>query len=629
MLPEKLFDEEKTYKEYKPSLVDKKKISMIKDRLEDMRSARTVVDKDWDTYQKMIDARYEPYLDERSSSVVPLASSIIELLVAEAIKLETKFNFRWENSTHKTAARVLEYVWKYDWRKNKRKQALTDNEYITWWFGTSVIYTGYEKNKKKQKDPIITKTGDIEWKEVEIDNSWIIIENVDIRNFYIDNTVINDIKEASDCIYIQWVSYEKFQCLKTNNNYSNIDKVKPKNYQIDSTSFTTQEDKTRQGKFVQVIKYWNVEKDIYMELANDVLVREHPMISTIDGKKALPFVIRVLGKKNYSIYGRWICEALMMFNSELNDLREMLMDWIRRSNSQVLAIGNGLSFNGRDFSYDNEILTFDGNLAGNFQQISWNPPNQAIFNYLTQLYKDIAVFVWIDIQNIIGDPQQTAFQTEVQREASQKRVNVWLQNRDLAYERLADLYKDLLQKYFPIATAEWLYPQIEIEWEEYVEWKDNKPWKFKKKKGKSMLEVKPEYLRWDIYVDVYTNTTAPTINAVDREQKMQFLWAAWNIVQSYAVAKQSWFDLDKVLPLKDTINSLAWDFNFQPNTNGDSEETTQAFKQLKEQLMNMKRWQNMPPVEAMWEQQPTWEEQLKWQPVLPNNQWLWQQNMWL
>lgn len=130
------------------------------------------------------------------------------------------------------------------------------------------------------------------------------------------------------------------------------------------------------------------------------------------------------------------------------------MDAIRRSNAQTLALGNGLKFNGRQFEYDNEILTFDGNFAQNFQQISGNPPNQAIFNYLTQLYKDIAIYTGIDIQNIIGQAQQTAFQTEVQREASQKRINVWLQNRDLAFERFANLYKDLLQIYFPRKTAE-------------------------------------------------------------------------------------------------------------------------------------------------------------------------------
>jgi len=70
------------------------------------------------------------------------------------------------------------------------------------------------------------------------------------------------------------------------------------------------------------------------------------------------------------------------------------------------------------------------------------------------LYKDIAVYVGIDINNIIGSPNKTAFEVEVQVEASQKRINVWLTNRDLAYERLANLYKDLLQTYFPRVDAE-------------------------------------------------------------------------------------------------------------------------------------------------------------------------------
>jgi len=70
---------------------------------------------------------------------------------------------------------------------------------------------------------------------------------------------------------------------------------------------------------------------MYVVIANGVLVREHPMITTIAGKKALPFTIRILGYKNYSIYGRGMCELLMSFNSDVNNLRELLMDGIRRS----------------------------------------------------------------------------------------------------------------------------------------------------------------------------------------------------------------------------------------------------------------------------------------------------------
>jgi len=68
----------------------------------------------------------------------------------------------------------------------------------------------------------------------------------------------------------------------------------------------------------------------------------------------------------------------------------------------------------------------------------------------------------------MGQPDQTAYQTEVQREASQKRINVWLGNRDSDFERFANLYKDLLQRYFPLKTAEGLYKEIEIENEELI-----------------------------------------------------------------------------------------------------------------------------------------------------------------
>jgi len=96
-----------------------------------MQSARSLVEKEWNTYQAMIDAIFEPYPDERSSSTVPLASAIIELFVAETLKLKPDFRFRADNRKFAHNARALEEVWKYDWRKTKRDKSLNENEYIT------------------------------------------------------------------------------------------------------------------------------------------------------------------------------------------------------------------------------------------------------------------------------------------------------------------------------------------------------------------------------------------------------------------------------------------------------------------------------------------------------------------
>lgn len=38
-----------------------------------------------------------------------------------------------------------------------------------------------------------------------------------------------------------------------------------------------------------------------------------------------------------------------------------------------------------------------------------------------------------------------------------------------------------------------------------------------------MFEVTPEILRGDMYVDVYTNINAPTISAVERQLKIDFM----------------------------------------------------------------------------------------------------------
>ena len=124
-----------------------------------------------------------------------------------------------------------------------------------------------------------------------------------------------------------------------------------------------------------------------------------------------------------------------------------------------------------------------------------------------------------------------------------------------------------------------------------------------------MLEVTPEMLRWDIYVDAFTNTTAPTINAVDREQKLQFTNAVWTIVQWYALSKQAGFDIDTVLPLKETISSLAEDFNLNPSNKEDTQDIDQAKKGMMEQLMGMKRRAAAP----------------QWNPQMPAEQWAPQQ----
>jgi len=622
-LPIKDFKPKEIKQNQTQSDTDVEKASFVKERFLRMQQARTAVDADWNTYWKMLEAIYRPYEDERSSSVVPLSSAILELFIADCIKIPTEFKFRWETTKYSTQAKALEYVWKYDYRRHNRKKAFRDDDYICGAFGTSVMYVGFESYFREQKDFKIDENLNVVFEPKKIKKEWITVKSVDIRNFYIDDTAIDCIEQANDCIYVEQISYEKFMSYKSNPLYKNMDKVAPQQYSLDYQPYTTTEQTVKQWDFVKIYRYWNVERDMYCEVANGILVREHPMMNTINGEKALPFTIRNLGKRIYSIYWRGMCEALMMFNSEINNLREMLMDAIRRSNTQVLAIGNWLQFDWREFSYDNEILSFDGNFANNFQQIQGNPPNQAIFSYMEQLYRDIAVYVWIDVQNIMWGNNQTAFQTEVQREASQKRINVWLENRDLAYERFADLYKDALQTFFPRKNAEWLYPEIEVEDEELVQKPDWTPY-FKKHKWNYVFQVTPEILRGDLYVDVYTNASAPTINAVERQLKLDFMNSIWTMAQWYAAAQQAGIDIEKVLPMNDNIREMAAEYNLSPVEKDDNEEVKRQKLQLLQELQAMQQqvswtWAYAPTEEEAIPDQTAWP--VEWWTVPAENEW--------
>ena len=623
MLDKNIIDEETYLAPYVASDEEKKRVGEVMVRIAAMQQARTAVDWQWATYQTMIDAVRVPYPDERSSSNVPLASSIIELFVAEATKIKTEYSFMPESTKSAANARAFEYVWKHLWKKNNWEKQISKAEYICAWFGNVPLYTWYDKYTKVQSDAKIDPdTWELSREEVTIDKEGVVMKLGDIRQFYMDNQAIEGIEDAADCAYRQWMSFDKFKNFKNNPLYKNIEHVKPCWYSNDWKTFVNQEEAIKEWNYVQIWIYWNVEKDMYIEVANGIEVREHPMVSTIDWEKALPRAWRGLWVKNYSVYSRGLCESLLMFNSEVNTLREMLMDGIRRSNSQVLAIGNGVKFDGRGFSYDNQILTFDGKIGSdNFQQISWTPPNQAIFSYMEQLYRDISIYIGIDIQNVMGEPDLTAYQTEVKRESSQKRMNVYLQNRDMAYQRLAKLLKDQILLFFPKKDAEGMYQELETEGiniTQTEEWQDDK---IKVKKGTGTFEATPEILRNGKFdIEAYTNTSAPTIWAVDRDQKKAFLTDVGIIAQQLAVAKQSWLDVEAILPINDTLRDLASSYGIVPvDTTWQNEELDTAKKAFMKQLMDMKQsiWQveEMPEEKAVWEPPLEANPTTEWMPL--------------
>lgn len=583
------------------------KIWFIMTRKNAMAWKRNVNDKSWKQYIKQYEAQFIPYSDWRASSNVPLERAIIELFVAEAIKRKTNFRF---NSClwYEFQWQVLEKVWKYDWSVNNRENEILQNEYITAIFWTSIIYTWYERSYRVFED---FEGENDDWTPIfqrkMQTNSDILVKNIDIRDFWIDDRA-KSIDDAIDCIYETYIAYEDFLNMYLDWNYDKekLNSIVPSKSKYDFyRPFIVQEERGDwEGKYIKITKYWNKKLDRYFEVANEsVLIRETPIMNA---SHSLPFVIRQYWKNPFSVYWFWLCEALVTFKSDINKLREMLMEAIKRSNQEVIAIWSNLTFDWNQFAYNNQFVKFKWNLQWNFQHLSGNPPNQAIFSRLQDLFREVAIFVWIDIMNILWEPQQTAYQTAVQKESSLQRVNVVLKNRDMALERFANLHKDNLQMFFPLKLVRELvkinednepieevdatYPIIETE---KIKWK-----KFLKWSNKEIFEVTPERIRGKIMIDVSTDLNAPTITEVDKAQKMEFYNGIVNLTNAYNANPE----LETIIPKRKAIIDLA------RLNNIDTEQQTQTEvneekKKLYEELQNMMKWMRTPVQEKPQEQQ--------------------------
>ena len=510
---------------------ESEKLAYILSRFADMKSKRDMISRDWQTYILQFESKFYPYADWRSRSNVPLEWAVVELFIAEALtrKSEIKIDPVWVADINKVE--VLKKVKDYDWNKYTRDNDIYKSEYSVGIFGTCIYYTWYKETWRVIRDVAYDETT---WEPTYIKkilkNNQIVLEPVDIRDVYLDDRV-NNTDNINDVILFKYITQPELDALRYDKNYKKEDLDRVWFKQKDNQAFFTKEERWMLNKWlIEIMCYFNKQSDEYIEIANRwVIIREQPLPYA---HKELPFVVRQYSYNPFSIYWRGICEALTNFKSQINTLKEMIMDWIKRSNNSMFAIGNWLQFDGSSFSFDNNVRKFQWQLTdANFREIRGQQPNAAIFNYTEQLLKDVAIYVWIDPSSIIGQPSSTAFETAVRQESSLKRVNVVLTNRDMALQKVYTQYLQLLMQYFPIKKAIEVLelteesknesPTILLDGQKPIV---NKKWvSLVKANWIFALEVKPEYIRWQVDIRVITNFNKPTLRQLDRENMTQFI----------------------------------------------------------------------------------------------------------
>lgn len=594
--------QENKYTNHDVSQADKDIISFVATRKKDMWAKRGIIDKNWSIYQRQFESIYIPYRNGKTRSNIPLEHTVIEHFISETRGKKPKIAINTGNKGNETAIKLLRRVKDYDFKKNNRSEQLKRDDYICGIFGTSVMHVGFETKARVIED--------LEFKDSEIvttkklqKNSNIVFKSVELNYFYADDRVEN-FEDAVDCIYEYKVPYDTFMNMKYDKNYKNIEKITGTNERWDQ-AFTTKEYVWAKN-VVNITVYYNTEKDRTITIANDeVIIRDTPLLNPF---KILPFCVRQFFYNPNNIHGRGICELLLSTKSEINTLKEMAIEGIKRSNNEIFAMWGDLEFDWQELNFNNTLLKFNGQLQWNFQQISGTPPNQALFNYIQALYTEVAYWVGIDITSISGTKENTAYQTAVRQEMQSKVVNNVLENRDMAYKRLGELYVWMLQFFYPRKlarkliplkqTKKWLVPeQIEGEYPTLKLDKEQLVWdELITSKQDNYLEVTPEMIRWEFVIEIETNYNQPTLQQVQRESITAWLWA---IAEVEALAQTSEVIAENKEDLIDEIKRL---YNL-PMDSWDIE--NKDVQEEKEQLMNMIRGMTW----TWWEEQqgpPAW-----------------------
>jgi len=618
---------------YEATDKDKQLLGHVTNRFTQMASKRTQIDRNWQMYQMQFEAIYIPYSDWRSRSNVPLEWAIIELFVSEAVSRKSIPSFEAIGWTDIVREEVIKRVWDYDFKTNSREDQLYKAEYLTPMFGTSFYFNGFESSARVIRDPEFI-WGKIVWKKKLLTKNKILLEAVDIRNVYFDERV-TDYEKANDCIYIEYITPEEFLALADNPDWGwNSEAIRSVGTTVKSNQayYTNEERGMNNTGLVEMMHYWNKQSDEYVVVANRQATVKETFIPY--SHKELPITPRQYWYNPFSLYGRGLCEALLNFKSEINTLKEMIMDNVKRSNNSMFAIWGWLTFDWESFGFNNTTVKFEGQLNdANFRELRWTPPNTAIFDYLQELLREIAMFVWIDPAGIIWTASSTAFETAVKTESALKRVNVVLQNRDMALNHVFKKHLQNLQQFFPIKTAKGLL-EIDEETGKAITWQEDFPsimlkdekfvndefvqfdWKFP-------FEVKPEYIRGQIDVSVATNFNAPTLKQLKRQNLADFVKLVNEITTAIQMNPALW----QTLKVEEFIKQAAFDYDVDLDSIGGfkdslSNEKETLMKQIRA-MTGVDTDAELPEwwVPAEWEEPAgsPWQAKTPW--VLPNVGW--------
>ena len=366
-------------KKYSPSDKDKKTIQGIYDEFEKMRDLRN---QKWNyfndrTLRDFIDdsqLRLNGYVPTReaqgkeswqSNVFHPVTKNKFKAtLAAVALDIpQTRIVAQNENDERdQSRADIMRNLVKYSYNNENKEESIFFEGWECAEKGTCVVYDGYLKSTAKRK---VIKSYDPETGEIDYDEEDVVTGDkcvnfiVPLANLFISDWTIFDIQKQPSLCWVERMNKDAFKI--EFGKYEKATRVKTSNELTDKNVTDTYfkefwQEREADDEPIEVIKYFNKDKDQFVILANGVLLFESPLLLG-KGEKLYPFAKTVFEPLATDFfYGNSLPNSLMGEQDVINALFNMALDKTYKSMAPALLIGNR---NKDDFDLEDQNTTID------------------------------------------------------------------------------------------------------------------------------------------------------------------------------------------------------------------------------------------------------------------------------
>ena len=419
---------------YRPSRAMFDKIARIYERFLDMKRYRQDenLEGDWNKWEKQFlpgEATRDADVHEKNPSKVKsaLTWTNIQTAISMVVDQRPEIQLIANSDEDRRKSLIMQAVYDYTWEKCKGDIELFFLVLSAAIYGTGIWEESYRVTKRKIKEITEYDPGEemIRFKESEIeDYNDVVGEVVDLRMFYIDEKARN-MEDARDCIKRRLVPFPSLEYQYPKSIFPNVTKVQSGSYF--ESAFNDLRDKTVHSQIgedeVEIIEYWNKERDERIIIANGVILLDMPNPYK---HKQLPFVrLPFFPRDREHFYGIGIAELLEHPQATLDTFINLIIARTKLSLSKPIFHNSGETFETPNLELEPGMLVEVNDING-VREFDIDPPDAVTFEVYKKVEEEAKYLVGTDDPMFGVKSGGTATENAIAKESSLRKMKVFL-----------------------------------------------------------------------------------------------------------------------------------------------------------------------------------------------------------